>query len=180
MIKFLGEIIDQYKLFSNDVISQRMIDEIDTLTMSMVEHGFNQFYTSFVDYKEMIDFNKVFLGLETNNENDDDDDDDLKSITIEQFKIPIIIVICLNALPTIIYVAEILVFKWLNWRKSINFFSTGRVQISPLVKRQPKPASSSVDNRNSNRCQTASLRMKNLKRRNAKRKNSRKCRSARF
>lgn len=41
----------------------------------------------------------------------------LEPITIEQLRKPIIIVLCLNGIAGILFIAEIVVFKWLEWRK---------------------------------------------------------------
>ena len=93
-----------------------MIDKIDRVTTSMVEHGFVQFYQSYLIYKEHRAFAMNFLLFEVTMNKRKNDGDELQSISVEQFKTPMIILLFLNGIATIILVAEILVSKWLKWR----------------------------------------------------------------
>lgn len=101
----LGEILDRYKLTSDRYISERMIAKIDKVTNSMAEQGFYQFYHSISDFSQKWVFGKF-----------DKDEVDLQSITIEQLRRPIMIILLLNGIASILFVAEILIFKWLKWR----------------------------------------------------------------
>lgn len=84
---------------------------IDKVTSSMAEHGFYQFYHSFMDFK------MKWIGQSFSRPTGRIRDEiDLESITIEQLRKPMIIVLYLNGMATIIFVAEFLVFKWLKWR----------------------------------------------------------------
>lgn len=73
----------------------------------MAEHGFYQFFESYFEFLEHR-FANVIMKM--------DDSDDLQTITIEQMKKPIVIFLCLNGLAAIIFIAEILIFRWLKWR----------------------------------------------------------------
>lgn len=74
----------------------------------MAEHGFYQFYHSLLDFQR--NNNSYFIRSIIRN------DDDLQLITIKQMRKPIIIFLYLNGIATIIFVAEILIYKWLKWR----------------------------------------------------------------
>lgn len=171
-----------------------MIAKFDKVTNSMAEYGFYQFSESISEFKH-----KWKAGvIDRTVENDNNVDDDLQSITMEQMKKPIIILLCLSAIAIIIFVAEILTFKWLKWRNCkhpnifsklihfryssqniLSFISTGRVQILPLVERQPKlKPQPRPDDLSSRRCHTAPPNMKNTKLKNTE-LCSRKCCSAR-
>ena len=112
----LGEINGQRKFYSNSIISQRMIDKIDRVTMSMVEHGFVHFYQSYLIYKEQRAYAKEFFMFDIILNKTKNDSNEFQSISVEQFKTPMIILLFLNGIATIIFVAEILVSKWLKWR----------------------------------------------------------------
>lgn len=108
----LGEFYDRYFLTSNWYISERMIAKIDEVTDSMAEHGFYQFYHSIMEFKQKYIGQKFSRAIGTN----ENEINDLRPIIIEQLRKPIIIALGLNAIAVIIFVAEILVFKWLQWR----------------------------------------------------------------
>lgn len=79
----------------------------------MAEYGFYQFYQSFMEFH--MDYEgQAYERLSKVNR--DKDEIHLESITIEQLRKPIVIVLCLNGLATIMMVVEILIFNWLKWR----------------------------------------------------------------
>lgn len=84
---------------------------IDKVTSSMAEHGFYQFYRSFMEFRFKYDGEKIRLASRII-----DEIDSLDSITIEQLRKPIIIVLYLNGISTIIFIAEFLIFNRLKWR----------------------------------------------------------------
>lgn len=108
---FLGEFLDRFFLTSFSIIPQQMIDQIDHIAMSMVEHGFDKFYYSVAEayMKRVTNEYEISFLLE-------EEDDQLQSIAIEQIWPVIYIVLSLNGIATIIFVAEILHYKWKNWR----------------------------------------------------------------
>lgn len=174
---FLGEFPYRHLVTSNQCISERTINKIDKVSSSMAEHGFYQFYQSLVDFQQ--NWMVVEVGMITHKDNYEVN---LEPITIEQLKKPIIIALCLNGIATILFVAEICVYKWLQWRNRklltdqakcivvytsdpiVLFYFAGRVQILPLVeirpkpRPRPKPAEISLK-----RYHTARLKMKNTK-----------------
>lgn len=117
----LGEFYDRYVLTSDQYISERMIAKIDKVTNSMAEHGFYQFYQSWMEFeRKFLSRSAGIFDVEF----------ELKPITIEQLRKPSIIVLCLNGLAVVIFVAEILVFKWLksrNRKHSIQCWHSWRV-----------------------------------------------------
>lgn len=81
------------------------------MTSEMAEYGFYQFYHSALAFKWMGRFENLnrffgFIGNEIY----------LEPITMEQLKKPIIIFSCLNGFALLIFIAEILLSKWLKWR----------------------------------------------------------------
>lgn len=86
-----------------------MIMKIAKVTNSMAE--FYQFYHSLLEFK-LKRFIEKFNRLMRINR----DKIDLEPIVIEQFEKPIISFLYLNGIAAIVFIAEILVFKWLNWR----------------------------------------------------------------
>lgn len=77
----------------------------------MAEHGFYQFYETFLDFKmnyKTLEIERI-LGISKA-------ESDLKSIVIEQLRKPIVIMLCLNGIATIIFFAEIFVHQWLKRR----------------------------------------------------------------
>lgn len=108
-LHFLGEIIDRNLVTSDEFIPQRMVKKIEQVTLSMVEYGFGKFYDSISDFNRQlyVSFRRGYK---------EKDDDLLLPITIEQIWPVIIIVLSLNGIATIIFVAEILYYKWRNWR----------------------------------------------------------------
>lgn len=90
-----------------------MIKKIVKVVNRMTEHGFYQFYQSFsrFKYKNIVEKVKQLTG-------NDEDEIELEPIMLEQLKKPIIIYACLNGIATIIFIVEILLFKWLKWRDS--------------------------------------------------------------
>lgn len=110
-IHVLGEILDRYILTSDQRISERTITKMAKVIKTMTEYGFYQFYHSLsvFERKWLIGRAYVNIGIDKNEIN-------LESITIEQMNKPIMIALCLNVAATIVFIAEILVFKWLKWR----------------------------------------------------------------
>lgn len=108
----LGEVYDRHLLTSYQRISDRMINKIDRVTSLMTEHGFDQFYQHILEFQQKWLFAKD--GMTTRK---DKYEVNLEPITIEQLRKPIIIVLCLNGIAGILFIAEIVVFKWLEWRK---------------------------------------------------------------
>lgn len=108
----LGEVLDRYSLTSNQYISERTITKIDKVTSSLAEHGFYQFYQSIADFAKKKWSQKFYMSSRNSN----NEDDLFQAIAVEQFKKPISIVLYLNGIATIIFIAEIFIFKWLKWR----------------------------------------------------------------
>lgn len=117
VIYVLGEILNQYLLTCKNVIPQRVIDKINQLTMSMVEHGFDYFYDSINEFsqKRLIEKLKI-VHFHMRGKKNEEDDQDLQPVTVEQLWPVIYIILSLNGIATIIFVAEILYSKWQNWR----------------------------------------------------------------
>lgn len=96
---------------SDQFISERMIAKIDKVTSSMSEHGFYQFYDSYMQFilNSMLQKYAQTAGAIKG-------EMDLQSITIEQLRKLIVIVLCLNGIAALLFVVEILAYKWLRWR----------------------------------------------------------------
>lgn len=178
IIIYLGEFSDRYILTSEQHISERTISKIDEVANSMAEHGFYGFYQDIMDFKL-----KHLIGRLAQVKGMIGDGVDLQSITIEQLRKPVVIVLCLNGIATIVFVIEILVFKWLKWRNrkylkfimtqtfhfiSFRFILSGRVQILPILpehRSQPLPK----DDLPSRRSRSAPFKMQNINRKHTKR-----------
>lgn len=83
-----------------------MLKKINEATSSMMEYGFHQFYTSIATFKQKL-VDRVFL---------DQDDDDLYALTMAQLSRPLVFLLLLCGLASIVFVAEIINFKWRNLR----------------------------------------------------------------
>lgn len=80
--------------------------KIDKATSTMMQNGLHQFYTNFADFKQK------FLVREYLSEKDDD----LQALTAEQLKRPMILMSCLFGVAIVIWMAEIIIFRWKNRR----------------------------------------------------------------
>lgn len=77
----------------------------------MAEHGFYLFFHFLMEFQ--LKWRLTKIGMTSLKENYKVN---LEPITIEQLRKPIIIALCLNGVAVFVFVAEIFVFKWLNWR----------------------------------------------------------------
>lgn len=105
----LGTLPVQYVLHSENFISDRTMTKFDWITNSMAENGLYEFYGSAAQFNLSL---KRFLSLMFSHNNDDD----IPPLTMQQFKRVMIINLCFNALATIAFVAETLIFKLMMWR----------------------------------------------------------------
>lgn len=77
----------------------------------MMQSGLYRFYTSLADYDRKI-IEEEYLAANK----DDEDEDDLQALTIEQLKRPLMLLLSLCGIVMVIFIGEILVFKWNNWQ----------------------------------------------------------------
>lgn len=82
------------------------------VTNSMAEYGFYKFYDSISKFKFNLRVDEIYHEIENKKVHDD-----MQPLTIEHLRKPIIIVVCLNGIALLSTVVEILLVKWLNWRK---------------------------------------------------------------
>lgn len=75
----------------------------------MMQSGLHRFYTSLADYDRKLS-REEYLSAKK------DDEDDLQALTMEQFKRPLMLLLSLCAIVVVIFIGEILVFKWNNWQ----------------------------------------------------------------
>lgn len=73
-------------------------------------NGLHKFYTS------LADFNQKLIGRVYSN----GDEDELKALTMEQLRKPMILIICLWGVATTIFLIEMILFKWNNFKRKRN------------------------------------------------------------
>lgn len=110
---FVGEINSQYYLESSHYVPKRLITSIDKATSSIMANGLHQFYMTFCDFKQkLIERTHSYL------QSDDDDDDDDQALTMKQLKRPLILLLGMCAITVLVFIAEIVVYKWNNRRRN--------------------------------------------------------------
>ena len=119
-VHFVGEVIGERKLYSTSIIPKRTLDKIDHLTTSGIETGFLHFHYKHLVYREQLTY-AMKVAMYSDKALNDGDEVELQSINGDQFKTPMIILLFLNGIATIIFVAEILVSKWLKWRSCMYY-----------------------------------------------------------
>lgn len=100
---FLGEILNPLYLQSNRYAPERMLDRINRVTSSMMENGVHNFYTSIVAFKSKI-FQRIHYAQLPN--------DDMQALTAKQLIRPMILVFSLWGMAVILFIVEIIIFKW--------------------------------------------------------------------
>lgn len=106
-INFSDALPSRYMLYSERFIDERTIQRVDRIASSMSENGLYQFYNSFAEfsYKSYISHN-----------NPQSNDGEIPPITMQQFKRMMLFILCLNGSATVVFLAEILIFMWMDWR----------------------------------------------------------------
>lgn len=100
-----GSIHYPYHLTSENYISDQMKQKINRITSIMMENGIHQQIQSYNHWAHVI-------GICGANE-----EVDLITFTLEQLKRPMMLIISLWTFTALIFIAEISVHKWINWRK---------------------------------------------------------------
>lgn len=75
----------------------------------MEQSGLHRFYTSSAEYDQNL-AEKGYFNDEMHEQ------DDLQALTLEQFNRPLIFFLWLWGIVVVIFIGEILVYKWMNWR----------------------------------------------------------------
>lgn len=100
----LGAISAAFYLQSDHYVPERLLNKIDKRTSAMMENGMHQFYTSFTNFLRKL-FARQFARS---------DDDDSQALTMSQLKRPMIFIFGLWGVAIIVFIAEIIIFKWKN------------------------------------------------------------------
>lgn len=100
-----------YYLESDHIAPKRIIDRIDKVTNSLMENGLYKFYASKAEFslKLLMRRNDINLGLYGDNH---DDDDDFHPLTMQQMLRVMFILLSLQGIAILIFIGEILIFKW--------------------------------------------------------------------
>lgn len=108
----LGSTHAQFHLESDHYVTDRTIKKLDQTTSFMVENGIHKFYLSLAIFKQKL-IDRAYL---------EQIDDDFQALTVEQLKRPMILLFYLWGMATIIFIAEMTIFKWIycNRRRNSN------------------------------------------------------------
>lgn len=92
----------QSYLQSEYYVPERILEEINEATSSMMASGLHQFYTSLATFKNNL-VERAYSIV---------DDDCTEALTMEQLKRPLILLFCLWGVALIVFIGESIVSKW--------------------------------------------------------------------
>lgn len=97
-----GVINIEFILQSDHYVPDRMLKEIDNVTVSMMESGLIHLYRSLATFKQKL-VDRAFTIANVDN---------FRALTMEQLNRPLVLLFCLWGAAMIVFVIETIIFKW--------------------------------------------------------------------
>lgn len=101
-----GAVGSPFYLESDHYVSNRLLDRIDKMTSSMMESGLHAFYMSLNSFKQQF-FERAYFSQT---------DDEFRALTTQQLKRPMILIFGLWVLAVVVFMGEVCVIRWNQWR----------------------------------------------------------------
>lgn len=111
-LRFEGEIPITHYLIGKNYPTSRLYDRIETVSNSMMENGLYQFH---IEHRNYLANMKIEFEL-SQQHSSENDGGDLRALTMVQMIRPFYLVVGLLAMSVLVFIGEIIHFKWMTRR----------------------------------------------------------------